>query len=736
MGSRKKQKANNEAKPDDSHPSSDPSNSAEAAPETSIQPEASSQSVDVPTAPSLESSTTPAGTTGDTDRLSTSVPTGSVTESSVANRKSWYGSWRGKAKPVAEVARDSVPASPTTSITNKPSVSERRKSIPNTPSPRRIMSGTGRPQGKANAIPASISKFSVTSNGLSEHKEEEAIVDDPQKKTQDDGVPTVDPPLPPEPVISQTQDPPQDKKPAEQPQPSAGWFGWWSRPDGFVEKSSTDGANDTKEEDINAAKQIPLPGLSPLDERTQPKLSQDTAKQTKTDAKAGEQGSIKKPAENARSSWFWGWSTQQNALASPTAEREERLPQAQEFLTKPPPADVNVPVPPVVVPSDIQTARDGTNSSIRSVEKKKSSGWAFWSTEISSPDALGDVHKQVGELAVANTPSQTNPEAAQFNEQEEAVPKEPPKSIVKEAPKSIARSLRGRTRIQGQDSGSASSTPAKTTPSHSPTRKPAESAKQLKEEPNKDPNLLLPAFRNTYSHAQQPTLLQQLRQYFIGDEISTTHLHITSKPPRIKKAVAIGIHGFFPSPLFQKVLGQPTGTSIRFANNAASAIKSWTEERGYECEIEKIALEGEGFIQDRVDTLWKLLLNWIEKIRDADLILVACHSQGVPVSTVLVAKLIAFGCVSSTRIGLCAMAGVNLGPFAEYKTRMFGGSALELFEFANPNSKVSQMYENALEEVLKFGVRVVYIGSIDDQLVSLEVSSSLRSQNYQDIVKN
>jgi hypothetical protein len=32
------------------------------------------------------------------------------------------------------------------------------------------------------------------------------------------------------------------------------------------------------------------------------------------------------------------------------------------------------------------------------------------------------------------------------------------------------------------------------------------------------------------------------------------------------------------------------------------------------------------------------------------------------------------------------------------------------------------MYLAALDEVLRFGVRVLYVGSIDDQLVSLEVS--------------
>jgi hypothetical protein len=170
-------------------------------------------------------------------------------------------------------------------------------------------------------------------------------------------------------------------------------------------------------------------------------------------------------------------------------------------------------------------------------------------------------------------------------------------------------------------------------------------------------------------------------------------------------------------------MGQPTGTSIRFANAAAAAIKEWSEARGYCPEIEQVALEGEGFIAERVNTLWKLLLNWIDHIKEADFILVACHSQGVPVAMMLVAKLIQFGCVNATRIGVCAMAGVNMGPFIEYKTKYFGPTAAELFEFSDPKSLVSQMYLAALDEVLRFGVRILYVGSIDDQLVSLESST-------------
>jgi hypothetical protein len=712
MGPRKKQKSNDEVKPEDPKPSAESSKPTEARPE----PNAPSPNVDIPQTQSLASSTSSAITVKDTDRLAKSVPDGSATEGVVANRKSWYGSWKGKAKPTSEVARDSVPASPNTPKPRTPSVSERRKSIPNAPSPRRIMSGTQRPQGKGNAIPASISKLSVTSSGLEESKPEE----DAQNKAPTEVVP--EPPLPPDPA-EQKQAPLPDKKALEQQQvPSSGWFGWWSRPDGYIEKSPGDAKKDTKEEVTNAAVHTPLPGVTPVEEQVQPKLTPESLEPPTSGMKAvsiSDTGSIKKSTENAGSGrgWFWLWSSQQNAQTKSPAVTEERMPQVSTSDTKPQ-LDANVPVPSAAVPADIPPAPDGSTDTTKvpgkALERKKSVGWAFWSRETDDSEDPGSVHKQVGELAVADTPSQTHPEAAQFNEQEEPIPKEPTKSL--------ANSIRGRTRGKDKESTSSSSTPAKTTPAHSPTRKSTESAKLPKEEPKKDLNLLLPKFSNTYSLVQQPSVWQQLRRYLVGEETSQPHLHITPNPPRIKKALAIGIHGFFPSPIFQKVLGQPTGTSIRFANCAAQAVKSWTEEHGYDCEIDKIALEGEGFIADRIDTLWKLLLNWIEQIRQADFILVACHSQGVPVAINLVAKLIAFGCVTSARIGVCAMAGVNLGPFVEYKTRMFGGSALELFDFSNPNSKVSQTYQHAMEEVLRFGVRIVYVGSIDDQLVSLEVN--------------
>ncbi len=68
-------------------------------------------------------------------------------------------------------------------------------------------------------------------------------------------------------------------------------------------------------------------------------------------------------------------------------------------------------------------------------------------------------------------------------------------------------------------------------------------------------------------------------------------------------------------------------------------------------------------------------------------------------------------------------AGVSLGPFPDYRTSMgmLMGSAAELWEFSNPESEVSKRLEASVQVVLNYGARITYVGSIDDQLVPLEV---------------
>ena len=76
---------------------------------------------------------------------------------------------------------------------------------------------------------------------------------------------------------------------------------------------------------------------------------------------------------------------------------------------------------------------------------------------------------------------------------------------------------------------------------------------------------------------------------------------------------------------------------------------------------------GEGTIAQRVEKLWGTLLSHIDYIREADFILVASHSQGVPVTIMLLAKLIEFGVVTNCKIAICAMGkSINLSVFVSY----------------------------------------------------------------------
>lgn len=723
----------------------------------------------------LQENPTPATATSVSDTPSSTPNVSSVSVASSeqskggdkASRK-WLGgggSWRSKAPAVVTTRKESIGSNRGTTSELQ---DEDAKKIIAEDSPKKFLSK--RKSSKGDALPASMTKLSVTSDGSVDQDHNPKPIDVPQEGLEASASSPLlnvdEPPLPPEPA----------RKEVTNAQASTfGWRSWWSRPDGYAGSvKGKDGGIPAGTED---AQKTPLPGATPSEEsapgakelgnaatvphdvQTSAQVSRQEAglqnppESTDTEGKGASPDNdlASKPVQGT--SWFWLWSSTQNSQTNPVDPKS--LLKENETSTESTVAEIQSESQPTV-PMEASTQTPPPPETTGSVPKSapKPSGWAFWSKE--RPNNETDLteagqHKQVGEVAVFNTPSQDRPEVAQFNEQEETTEpaKDPPKST-KEEPvaKRSFMSLRGRPKKKDavndaskeipndlptntpKDTPSSSQivTPSATTPSQSPARLgtvPAaqQAHKQVTKTKMEPPNIILPEFNNTYQLVQKPTYWQQIRRYFLGGERAQPHLHVNPAPPRIKKALAIGVHGYFPAPILQKVLGQPTGTSIRFANAARNAIEDWTRTHGYSTEIEQIALEGEGFIAERVNTLWKLLLNWIDHIKSADFILVACHSQGVPVAIMLIAKLIQLGCVPACRIGICAMAGVNMGPFIDYKTKYLGATAAELFEFGNPKSLVSQMYLGALDEILRHGVRILYVGSIDDQLVSLESST-------------
>lgn len=668
------------------------------------------------------------------------------------NRLSWYSaaSWKSKASPTSQVARESISVAQGVSSESsskddnnrRPSQSvsksfkgSSRKSVPLVAEETRVY---------AVPDPASVPK---SKKNLGADEKTKASEKQPEKPLPAESkvVGVEEAPLPPEP---QTEPVEQDAK-AEtvSMRPSSGsWFGWWSRPDGDgsdVGQSKSKNKAALDEMAVEQASDTPLPEtpkVAPV-EHVSTVHQGDGTEDSSNEVQAEEMSTNVR--YNSTRSWFGLWSKAQkeqaqkeHAAEDEQQKQEEIQPtQRSEPASRPPeqlPPAVQMPAEPESI---AQGSSSGEGPNLKpDADRPRSSGWAFWSKEkpqdVSNVDNE-DTQKQVGEIAVADTPSQSHPEAAQYNEQRD--PKSEVKrgnSLLRRGRKQKSTDISGDTTAAATPSGSQAQTPAFFTPNDTPEGSPAPVQRgKLKQTA---PNLVLPTFRDTYPGESSPGYLNRLTQY-IGSSLHLTqpakpaqHPCILHQPRKVRRAVAIGVHGYFPAALVQRVLGAPTGTSIRFANFAAASIKQWCADHQPEIkdvQIEKVALEGEGLVRDRVNTLWKLLLNWLTELRQADFIMVACHSQGVPVATLLVQKLLDLACLNpATRIGICAMAGINLGPFPEYNLRFFGGSALELFDFSNRKSKVSIAYSDALDTCLRHGVRITYVGGLDDQLVSLESS--------------
>jgi hypothetical protein len=359
-------------------------------------------------------------------------------------------------------------------------------------------------------------------------------------------------------------------------------------------------------------------------------------------------------------------------------------------------------------------------------------GWGFWSKEskpTGNSAASVTTGPTEGQVAVADGSLEPAQQKAKVKQLE---------TLTGTALKAVSSKpiLRRESRLDTSNSSSSKATGGKSTPATSDPSGAAppplqsleveaveNSAAKEKLQKILPRNHVLPSFNSCYRCPAEPSFLRFVTNTFKPPQLSKDHLYLVRHSPRIKKAVAIGVHGFFPVKLVRTVLGEPTGTSIRFANHAASSIKRWAEKNGIEVEVEKIALEGEGKVADRVEMLWKLLQNWMDHVRSADFVFMTAHSQGVIVGMQLLARLIEEGCVDKARIGFTAMAGINLGPFSHLPTTLLTGSARELFEFQKQESTVSNKYMEALRIVLAHNVRILYVGSIDDQLVPLESST-------------
>ncbi|ODO10337.1 hypothetical protein I350_02566, partial [Cryptococcus amylolentus CBS 6273] len=247
----------------------------------------------------------------------------------------------------------------------------------------------------------------------------------------------------------------------------------------------------------------------------------------------------------------------------------------------------------------------------------------------------------------------------------------------------------------------------------------------------------------------------------------------------VRRVVVAGVHGWFPAKMSNSIIGEPTGTSVKFANMMGQAVKQFFDEKGVDdLRLTLMPLEGEGTIDSRVDKLYKAYLSnpaWINDLRRADAIFFAAHSQGCIVTTHLISRMIAQGHIRTShnaeavsrcewafgpigvvppssssphrrhsyeqhsssipgaeggkqKVAMLSMCGVHLGPLYSISTSSViqpylqwfeNAAARELFEFQDTTSPVSLAYQRALAMVLENEVRVVLLASLNDQVVPI-----------------
>ena len=631
---------------------------------------------------------------------------------------SWYGgSWgRGnKATAVTQVAKESISAASGMASEAVASARSRTPQPPITPvkSPTLYLNREGS-SSRSLPLAATTTKFHITSNAsnsagevpkggkLSDGKSQDQTATPGVSATSNDEKADGKRPKQDRVAKSDIEDAVKDRLPeSKSNRDSLSWLTWFSK---------NTGATNASQPAISTMPQSGRAESSTMDhpQGTAPEITQDSPPISKQRTKSDPGPLLPEvQQEQPPRSWLSLWG---NATTQPLSEPSES---ASTIVTN----KVDE-----VRPSKAENAPEmdliaTPRPPPEPTEPAKSYAWAFWSKD--EPKPSGDKkpsESMSGELAQADSPTQSKPENASID-QSSGIPEKVSK---RQRPQSLDSKI---VTSKPKESGEDQKKPRKSDLGSETAKSMSLAVASLKA--SKVPeNLLLPSFNRTYSPVEKPGIIQQLGRLFQSRQpTEPRHIDLVQNPARVRKALAIGVHGYFPAPLIRSVLGQPTGTSIRFANGAATAIQKWARHQGYSCDVEKVALEGEGKIAERVDLLWKLMVNWLGKIQNADFVMIACHSQGVPVAMMLVAKLIATGCVGSAKVGVCAMAGVNLGPFADYKSRWISGSAGELFDFARPESQVSKDYETALDVALKFGVKIVYVGSIDDQLVSLDSST-------------
>lgn len=457
--------------------------------------------------------------------------------------------------------------------------------------------------------------------------------------------------------------------------------------------------------------------------------------------------SVKSAESAARWQWFGTWTGGGTQMPTPA---EQVKAAAME-------ATLNGDASAATAPSDAPPASTApAYNPISSSARSNRSPWAYFFT--SNSNLQPDTKKKVTDVEESNMEVMTVPSAEELAGVPKAKPvktKKPPPTAIEAAkstvelavPKQVtatkAASLKSPAKNDNVIVDNEGATSRPSTPTTAPPRK---------ETPSTRPNVVLPAFEDVFGHPKvhrasngfMSKTLHVINNYIFNPITVQQHEaptmipkvldNITRTSVDVKKAVIIGIHGWFPGTIVRSIFGAPTGTSSKFKDMMADALKTYLKEK-HDVElpdeaVTAIALDGEGKVEDRVAMHYTSLLNrtdWMKALQEADVILFATHSQGSIVSTFLIARLIEQGHVRPERgQRICAMmmCGIHHGPFTYLNGNVVvkyleAEQARELFEFQDSDSRVHKKYVQSWRIIIRRGVKLVYVSSMADNVVPI-----------------
>lgn len=315
---------------------------------------------------------------------------------------------------------------------------------------------------------------------------------------------------------------PSSSEDPQRPTTSSGWLGgWFSRAPVTAEKP------EETEDKSQAPVEPPVEPESPVPGALATAPAQTTAEQP--DSANGQ-----RPA----SSWFNFWPIQ----SAPDVGHQKPA-EAPEPQTVDNQESTDVPL------GDEPAADPGLPS-----KPSAGSTWAFWSRDQPKSAGKQPQTSETGELAVVGERSERHPKRTKSVDmgQEAPTKQEPPKQSQTE-PKTGSIKTKKKSKTQPQPISveriSRPQTPQSDTasiaadsPSKSKSKASGTAAKPTA------PNLLLPSFRTTYRMKENPSILKQIASLLLRTQQQPTkHVFLSEDLPKIKKALAIGVHGLFPA---------------------------------------------------------------------------------------------------------------------------------------------------------------------------------------------